>query len=223
MRKIVILTAIAALLITAVPAIAAKPDKPEKPDKTSCTTIQDQVLTYSNSNEVIPLGFDLWGYNYQGHMFNGWYWNNQRPVPPWTKDTIDQAPSKTWLIMKWSDEWLSNKDCNVDGKLDRGYSCDPINAGSSACQGAWVTNHQFGSYEGDDGETCNWNYFVKIVHPGDSAYLEDGMWYTVDGIEIGPVIWTAYAKILQVSNDSCAGEHGVLNNWEAPTGFGYYK
>lgn len=125
--------------------------------------------------------------------------------------------------MKWSDEWLSNKDCNGDGKLDRGYSCDPIYAKSSACQGAWVTNHQFGSYEGEDGEICKWNYFVKIVMVPEDATKVNGMWYTADGEEIGTVIWGAYARILQISNDPCADEHGVLNNYEAPTGFGYYK
>ena len=196
----------------------------------SCTRIQDQVLTYSNSDAIIPLGYDAWGYNYQGRMFNGWYWNNQRPDPPYTKDTIDTAPSKTWLIMKWSDTWMSNKDCDGDGLLDRGYSCNPENPTSSACDGAWETNHQFGSYEGEDGETCYWNYFVKIVYvnPDNADKVidsDDGVeyWYTNDGEKIGSVIWGAYARILQVYNDPCAGDHGVENNWEAPTGFGYYK
>jgi len=191
-------------------------------NENGCTTIQDGVLTYSNSNEIIPIGYDKWGYNYQAHMFNGWYWNNARPESAYTKDTIDQAPSNTWLIMKWSDEWLANTDCNEDGKLDRGYACDPVNAGSSACEGAWLTNHQWGSYE-QNGETCYWNYFVKMVHPGDDAYKVDGMWYTADGEKIGTVIWGAYARILQISNDPCADEHGVLNKWETPAGFGYYR
>ncbi len=224
MKKLIILIAGMVLLLAAAPVLAAKPNNPPGQEgKNTCTTIQDQVLTYSNSDNIIPLGFDGWGYNYQAHMFNGWYWNNQRPVPAYTKDTIDQAPSKTWLIMKWSDEWMSNKDCDGDGKLDRGYSCNPENPTSSACQGAWLTNHQFGSYEGEDGKTCKWNYFVKIVMVPEDAYKTDGMWYTADGTEIGSVIWGAYARILQISNDPCADEHGVQNKFEAPTGFGYYK
>ena len=171
------------------------------------------------------MGFDEWGYNYPANMFNGYYWNNQRPDPAWTKDTISDAPSETWLIMKWSDEWMTTK-CGPDlvtGKLvQRGCDKDCVCTGSSGVPGAWETNHQWGSYE-QNGETCNWNYFVKIVHPGEDAYKEDGMWYTVDGEAIGTVIWTAYAKILQISNDPCAEEHGVLNNWEAPTGFGFYN
>lgn len=190
--------------------------------KDACTTIRDGTILDVKGNPV-TIGYDQWGYNYQAHMFNGWYHNVTRPEPPYTKDTIDPAPSKTWLIMKWSDEWLSNKDCNGDQKLDRGYSCDPVNAGSSACQGAWETNHQFGSYEGEDGKTCNWNYFVKIVAAPEDAYLDGGVWYTADGEEIGSVLWGAYARILQIYNDPCAGEHGVENNWEEPTGFGFYK
>jgi len=135
-------------LLTAPPSEQSELDNKAKPDKPECTTIQDGTLLNSNG-EVITTEYDDWGYNYQAHMFNGWYHNSPRPDPPYTKETIDEAPSKTWLIMKWSDTWISNKDCNGDGKLDRGYACDPIDADSSACEGAWLTNHQWGSYKGD--------------------------------------------------------------------------
>lgn len=125
-------------------------------------------------------------------------------------------------MMKWSDEWLSNKDCNNDGKLDRGYSCDPVNAGNSGCPGAWLTNHEFGTYE-LDGETCSYNYFVKIVAAPADAYVEDGVWYEADGTEIGPAIWGAFAIIQQVENDPCAGLHGLQYLSPASPGFGYYK
>lgn len=213
MRKWAILAAGAALLLAAVPVFGAKPDKP------TCTTIKDGTILDVKGNPI-TIGYDAWGYNYQAHMFNGWYWNYSRPDVPWTKETLEAAgKSTTWLVMKWSDEWLSSKDCNNDGKLDRGYSCDPINAGSSACHGAWETNHQSGVNE--DGS--HWVYFVKIAHPGDDAVKVGSMWYTADGEEIGSVIWGAYARILQISNDPAYDEHGVLNKWEAPTGFGFYK
>ena len=224
MKKVLITLIVMSVLLVSVGfVVAGKGGK-----NTECATIKDGIIEYGRvgdpNTEIIPIGYDAWGYNYQAHLFNGWYWNNVRPNPPYTDEQslIDDGKSTTWLIMKWSDEWLSNKDCNGDKKLDRGYSCDPIDAKSSACQGAWLTNHQWGSYK-QGGETCYWNYFVKIVHPGDDAELIEGTWYTADGEEIGPVIWTAYARILQISNDPCADEHGVLNNWEAPTGFGYYK
>ena len=203
-------------MILVVPAIAKK----------GGTTIQDGTLLDSAGNPLV-LGFDVYGYNYQGHMFNGWYWNNQRPSTPWTKDTIDQAPSKTWLIMKWSDTWLSNMDRDGDGKLDRGYpyptgTSDPPIYTSSAAPGAWVTNHQFGEYE-VDGKVYKWNYFVKIAHPGSDAVKIGDTWYTADGTEIGLVIWGAYAIIQQVENDPGAGIHGLQYISPNCAGLGAYK
>ena len=96
-----------------------------------CATIKDGTITDIKDN-LITTGYDEFGYNYQAHLFNGRYCDYDRVIGgPY--DDVN-------LIMKWSDEWLSNRDCNNDGKLDRGYSCDPINANSSACEGAWVTN-----------------------------------------------------------------------------------
>jgi len=40
------------------------------------------------------------------------------------------------------------------------------------------------------------------------ATLNEGVWYTADGVEIGPEIWGAFAIIEEVSNDKCAGQHG---------------
>jgi len=183
--------------------------------KPKCATIQDGTI-FDTKGNAITMGYDKWGYNYQAHIFNGWYWNYSRPDVPWTKETLEEAgKSNTWLVMKWSDTWLSNKDCNGDGKLDKGYDCDHVNANSSACEGAWCTNHQSGSYPGEDGKICKWTYFVKIVKaPADAVDSEpgvknSGVWYTADGTEIGPEIWGAYAKVQMVENDPCAGIHGA--------------
>ena len=77
-----------------------------------CTKIQSGLLLDSNGN-VIKTGYDQWGYNYQAHMFNGLADNFGRSAPPLTEGTEN-------LVMKWSDDWLANVDCNGDGKLDRG-------------------------------------------------------------------------------------------------------
>ena len=201
-------------MVVLVSSLLVFPVLAAKPPKVDCTTIQDGTLVDSKGN-LISVGYDKWGYNYQSHMFNGFYWNNPRPDIPVTEGT--------WLIMKWSDTWLSNKDCNGDGKLDRGYSCDPVNANSSACEGAWLTNHQWGSYVGEDGKTYKWNYFVKIVCVPDDAEKVDGIWYTADGTEIGSVIWGAYARVLQVYNDQGTGEHGIEYLSPAGPGFGKWK
>jgi len=165
--------------------------------KTQCTTIQSGTLLGSDGSTLV-LGYDKWGYNYQAHMFSGWYDNYSRPSTPVTGGDR--------LIMKWNDAWLSNKDCDGDGKLDRHFGYDSYKG-----SGAWLTNHQSGTYEGENGETCKWEYFVKIVAAPKDAYTEGGIWYTADGEEIGPVIWGEFATIQEVYNDSCAGSHGIYS------------
>ncbi len=175
-----------------------------------CTTITSGDLIYSNPKhylygEPLTTGYDVFGYNYQAHMFNGWYENY----------TPTQAPVEegdTWLVMKWNDAWLSNKDCDNDDSLDR-----PSNYIGS---GAWCTNHQSGEYV-EDGKTCKWNYFVKIVAaPADAELVED-IWFDADGTEIGPEIWGAFAIVQQVENDTCAGIHGA--QYISPVGPGLGK
>lgn len=198
-------------LLTVPPSEESELDK-AKPEKTECATIQDGTI-YASTGELLTTGYDVYGYNYQAHIFNGRYCDYDRVAGG---DFCDVK-----LIMKWSDVWLSNKDCNGDGKLDRGYACDPIIANSSACEGAWVTNHQSGEYEGEDDKTCKWTYFVKIVKAPEDADVTDGIWYAADGTKIGEVIWGAYAIVQQVENDHCAGIHGA--QYISPVGPGLGK
>ena len=175
-----------------------------------CTTIRSGELLASDGS-VIQTGYDKWGYNYQAHLFNGGYCDAYRDAA-WCQDYKDIR-----LAMKWNDAWLSNMDCDGDGLLDRHYGHD-----SYIGSGAWLTNHQSGEYVTEEGETCKWNYFVKIVAAPADAVVEEGNWYTADGTEIGPVIWGAFAIIQQIENDPCAGLHGIqylsptrpgLGNW----------
>lgn len=177
-----------------------------KPSASTCTTIQSGELLASDSS-VITTGFDKWGYNYQGHMFNGGYCDAYRDAA-WCQEWANDE-----LIMKWNDAWLSNKDCDGDGKLDRYYGYD-----SYIGSGAWLTNHQSGEYIGDEGETCKWNYFTKIVAAPSDATLTGGVWYSVDGTEIGPAIWGEFATIQEIYNDPCGGSHGKL--YVSPDGAG---
>jgi len=178
------------------------------PPSKTCDTIRDGLL--DSAGNPIELGYDQWGYNYQAHMFNGLYENSARPIPPVTE-------SDTNLIMKWNDAWLSNMDCDKDGKLDRHYGFT-----SYIGSGAWLTNHQKGTYE-DDGVTYKWEYFVKIVAVPSSANAINEVWYTADGVEIGPVIWGAFAVIQEVYNDQGTAEHGLLYKSPASPGFGTYQ
>jgi opacity protein-like surface antigen len=215
---VLVLATIVALLVLAVTAVSA--DKPIKVDgagneiawetsKQECTTIQDGLLKDSKGN-LLVLGYDGFGYNYQAHMFNGRYCDYDRVIGG---DYCDVS-----LIMKWNDAWLANVDCDSDGLLDRHFGFT-----SYIGSGAWVTNHQSGSYEDDNDGTCEWDYFVKIVAAPIDAVAIDGIWYTADDTEIGKVIWGAFAIIQQVENDPCAGIGGAQYVSPASPGFGFYK
>lgn len=279
--------------------------------KEKCITIQSGDL-YASDSSVIETGYDVYGYNYQAHMFNGSYCDSDRVVGGVYCDVN--------LIMKWNDAWLSNKSCDTDDLLDRHFDFD-----SYIGSGAWVTNHQSGVYDGGGGVLCTWVYFVKIVaapadayqnwdllgdwiltfdfesdlyihdikiddnkftgtggypSPGlytlpwtvagtidedaiiemridydNSSYYVDAVgtiaggtmsgtwvsslgqtgvwestagnatniWYAADGTEIGPEIWGDFAIIQEVSNDACAGEHGVQYLSPVGPGFGKFK
>ena len=163
---------------------------------TACITIQDGGLVDSAGNPI-SVGYDQFGYNYQAYMFNGRYCDSDRVIGG---DYCDVN-----LIMKWNDAWLSNMDCDGDGKLDRYYG-NVSYIGS----GAWLTNHQSGTNE--DG--TKWTYFVKIVAKPDANF---------DCADVGGIeIWGSFCEIQTVSNDPAYDEHGVQLLGE-PAGFGAWK
>lgn len=214
MKKLAVLIGLLALMVFALPVSAKKADILDQIKKgDTCTIIQSGEL-YSSTGEVLTTGYDEYGYNYQAHLFNGRYCDYDRVTGGNYCDVN--------LMMKWNDAWLSNKDCDGDGLLDRHYGHD-----SYIGSGAWITNHQSGVYE-YDGKTCRWNYFVKIVAVPEGAYLnaEEGIWYTAegdDGEEIGPEIWRQFAIVQQVENDPCAEIHGLQYASPISAGLGYYK
>jgi hypothetical protein len=207
-------------------------------DVFQCKTIQDGTITYSEGHylagEPLMIGYDPYGYNYQGHMFKGSYFNSYAGgagFPSYDGDDeayLGENPTAAdhwaWpyrdvqLLMKWNDAWLSNTDCDGDNKLDRHYGFD-----SYIGSGAWLTNHQSGEYvEDGKNKTIKWNYFVKIVAAPADAYVADDVWYEADGTEIGEVIWGSFAIIQQVENDPGAGLHGAQYISPAGPGFGQY-
>jgi len=167
--------------------------------KTTCVSIQDGTL-FASTGELITLGYDEFGYNYQAHMFNGRYCDYDR--------VSGGASCDVTLVMKWNDAWLSNKDCDGDGKLDRHNGFD-----SYIGSGAWETNHQSGAYVGDDGKEHKWTYFVKIVAKPTADYD--------CAAHSGEEIWGAFCVIQSVFNDPYGGYHGLefkaarpgLGNW----------
>jgi len=213
------------LFVFAIPAKAKKPN--------TCATIQSGEILYSSGHYLegnpLVIGYDDYGYNYQAHMFVGSYANiylGEAGYPPYEGDDesyLAENPGAeshwawpyrtTKVMMKWNDAWLSNKDCDGDGKLDRHYGY-PTYIGS----GAWLTNHMWDEYASGN----KWNYFTKIVAVPDDATKIDGVWYNTDGVEIGPVIWGQFATIMEIYNDQETANHGVEYLSPAGPGFGKY-
>lgn len=176
MKKIFGMALVLGLFVLSISSVSAA--------KKDCATIKDGTITDTAGNPL-ESGYDKYGYNYQAHMFNGFYDNYSRPAVPVT--------SGDRLIMKWSDAWLANVDCNGDGKLDRGltsYDEDPT--GTSM---GWLTNHYYGDGIVD---------FVKIVWTGP-----------------GSPLWGQYTIIQEVWNEPSADMNGLYEKIGVP-GFGLY-
>ena len=186
MKKLVVLAMV--FLVVLAMSVAAKKD--------TCTTIQSGELVNS-LNETITTGYNDFGYNYQAHLYNGDY-----GYPGWQ------------LVMKWSDSWLSNKDCNNDGELDRhlGYT-------TYIGSGAWLTNHWMNEYVNVDNVTCYYDEFIKIVAVPFNSSVINNTWYDVEGVRIGAVIWGQFAIIQENIYDSCGTTSEMhermpgLGNW----------
>lgn len=233
MRKLILLAMVA--MIATVGAVSTATAKPS-----ACVTIQAGSLKYSAAHylagQPLTTGYDDWGYNYQAHQFSGSYANaylGGAGFPAYDGDDAAYLAANptaanhwTWpyrdvqLVMKWNDAWLSNKDCDGDGKLDRHYGY-PTYIGS----GAWETNHMWGV---DSGE--HWSYFTKIVAvPADANKVdvdptlgEDFWWFSASDTEIGPDIWGEFAVVQEIYNDTGTGDHGVFYKSPAGPGFGHF-
>lgn len=173
----------------------------------TCTNIQSGDLVTS-AGEVIAIGFDRWGYNYQGRMFSGGFCDAYRD------DALCQPFEGINLLMQWNDQWLSNEDCDGDGDLDRHRGFD-----SYIGSGAWVTNQMTGEYSDGEGNTCQLSSFSKIVAVPADADLVEGIWYTAGGDEIGTDILGEFAITMLIYSDTCLGEHPLL--YASPDGVGF--
>jgi hypothetical protein len=159
--------------------------------KEKCTSIQSGKIK-TTDGRTIKVGFDKYGYNYQAQIYSGEPYPNSEEWADW------------FLLSKWNDAWLSTKDCDDDGLLDSRYGYESYRG-----SGAWVTNHWKHSYISEDGKKCNVTIFSKYIAVPEGAYLENGFYYTADGIEIGEYTFDDFALIQKIVNDPCNGMNGL--------------
>ena len=158
-----------------------------------CVTIQSGALTDTFGNQL-GMGFDKFGYNYQAHEFNGTYDSVDRNLDgTYWGDTADYVDDH--LSMKWSDSWLANKDCNGDGKLDRGLVDDIVGGVSKG----WLTNQVEGDYFDANGDSQHYTYFVKVGWTGP-----------------GSPLWEQYTILQEIYNDPAGGFHGPTSKPRLP-------
>jgi hypothetical protein len=168
-----------------------------------CAKIKDGSITAS-TGETLTQGYDQYGYNYQAHMFNGTYDSVDRTLDGkyWGSDGDYTDDS---LIMKWSDNWLSNLDCNGDHKLDRD--------GNTGISKGWTTNLVEGDYLDGIGDSHHYTYFVKIVFDG-GVSCQAGE---------STCLWGLYAIVEEIYNDPFGGYHGVDHSRLTHPGLGRSK
>ena len=191
------LVAVLALVVVTPSAISDPPLQAAE-----CAKIKDGTITAING-DTLTLGYDQFGYNYQARLFNGTYDSSDRVLDgKYQGVAADYADDS--LIMKWSEDWLSNQDCNDDGKLDRGDS------GTSM---GWLTNHIEGDYLDALGDSHHYTYEVKIVFDNGAACAAAQ----------STCEWGLYNIIQEVYNDPDGGYHGVDRSSLAnPAGLGFY-
>ncbi|MCK5286025.1 MAG: hypothetical protein KAJ58_02245 [Candidatus Pacebacteria bacterium] len=135
--------------------------------------IKETSPKYDLMKGVANLNFSPKGYNYRTHSFKG----KANQACPENRDTPGYKDLN--MTMKWNDAWLSNKDHNGDGYLDRHYGFD-----SYAGSGAWIKIKIFKE---------TWVYSVKIIAVTETDYLKEGIWYTIKGEKIGRIFRDALA------------------------------
>jgi hypothetical protein len=174
-----------------------------------CAKIKSGSIIDTAGNPV-TLGNDQFGYNYQAHLFNGTYDSSDRVLDGLYFGSVGDYTDDN-LIMKWSDEWLSNVDCNGDNLLDRG-----LNSKTGVATGAsmgWLTNQIEGDYIGTDGDSHHYTYFAKIVFDNGAACTSGSP----------SCLWGTFSLIEEVYNDPFGGYHGMNRSMlSKPAGFGYY-
>ena len=172
--------------------------------KQECATIQGGTIL-DEDGMTIQVGFNQTGYNYQAKTYSG------EMFP-------DSSPG--WhLKWTWNEAFLSTQDCDDDQRLDIANGQDSYRG-----TGAWTTTKWTKTYTDKEENECIVSQFTKYVAVPVDATKENGIFYTVDGTEIGQAVdakgFEDFAMIQLIWNDPCQGINGVDYKAPGPVGLG---
>lgn len=129
------------------------------------------------------------------YMSTMWYWSRRN----------------VRLRMYWNEAWMSNQDRadgsgggEPDGNLDRHYGFPTyFDSGAELIQ--YQTEPILVEHKGKV-KTVKAYYYSRIVAVPSDAVLIDDVWYTADGVELGPEVYGSFARVETVDHNPLNGE-----------------
>lgn len=175
--------------------------------------------------------FDVYGFNWQAHHFNGYlvnailgdYLYKDMPFHNWKPyagegESFIQEFDNTFgffmlppalldceLVMHWNDELISCEGVYPDTWID---------------SNGWITFHYSMDIKGQ-----KWSQFQKLVATRSTDYLENGIWYNKEGKEIGIMSydWNTLIIVKVVSTGNVPAFMYPEYNSALSSGLGKYK
>jgi len=197
MKKNIILTVVLALFISV--TSCNKSDLDESIELNNFNEKSSDLLLKSNNK-----GFDAYGYNWNAHHFNGILFNAIIGdtlyeelfgfMYPYSGDDAqyiedfnfaDGLPfwgyRELYLVMHWNEALISREGVYPEKWID---------------SNGWITFH----YSGMDEEGNRWSQFQKMVAAKSTDNYSNGIWYDMNGNEIGVYSTWDELILIQVVN-----------------------
>jgi len=197
MKKNIILTLVLALFLSV--TSCNKSDLDESIELNNFNEKSSDLLLKSNNK-----GFDAYGYNWNAHHFNGILFNAIigdylyngaffGDWEPYTGNDVEYLalyPSAVYLpwdyrhinlVMHWNEALISREGVYPEKWID---------------SNGWITFH----YSGMDENGKRWSQFQKMVAAKSTDNYSNGIWYDMNGNEIGVYSTWAELILIQVVN-----------------------
>ncbi|MCK5285710.1 MAG: hypothetical protein KAJ58_00590 [Candidatus Pacebacteria bacterium] len=128
----------------------------------------------------VTQGIDSYGFDYLNHRFIGEFCSLSRGANYYCDFNDPMLNGATKVI--WNDAYLSNKDRNGDGKLDRHYGYESYLSSEACMLLRYSTVFEL------DGEMIHYESGSKHVAAKKSDVAKYGGWFSKDGTYLGPQV-----------------------------------